>query len=263
MIQVLTIAGSDSGAGAGIQADLKTMSAHGVYGLTVITSITAQNTLGVTDIFDLPLSIIYSQIDSLFNDFDIAAVKTGMLSSSEIIEVVVDRMKKYSVERLVVDPVMVAKGGSKLLKDSAISKLKDELIPLAYVITPNIEEAKVLLGIDFIGTLDDMKDVTYELKKLGCKNVLLKGGHLEGEFTYDIAFDGNKMEIFAMQKVETKNTHGTGCTMASAIASNLAKGYDFFSSVMLSKSYVYNAILHGADLNIGRGHGPLKHFFLF
>lgn len=263
MIQVLSIAGSDSGAGAGIQADLKAMSANGVYGLTVITSITAQNTMGVTDIFDLPLSIIYSQIDTVFNDFQIAAVKTGMLSSFEIIEVVANRMKKYSVEKLVVDPVMVAKGGSKLLQDSAISKLKSELIPLAYVITPNIEEAKVLLGCNSIDNLDEMKDAAVELKKLGCKNVLLKGGHLNGEYTYDVAYDGDKIEVYSMQRIDTKNTHGTGCTMASTIAANLAKGYDFFTSVLLAKGYVYNAILHGADMNIGRGHGPLKHFFLF
>ncbi len=263
MIQVLTIAGSDSGAGAGIQADLKAMSANGVYGLTVITSITAQNTLGVTDIFDLPLSIIYSQIDSIFNDFEVSAVKTGMLSSSEIIEVVVDRMKKYNVEKLVVDPVMVAKGGSKLLQDSAIEKLKNELIPISYAITPNIEEAKVLLGCNAINNLEDMKDAAVELKKLGCKNLLLKGGHLDGEYTYDVAYDGNKIEVYSMQRIDTKNTHGTGCTMASTITANLAKGYDFFTSVLLAKGYVYNAILHGADLNIGRGHGPLKHFFLF
>lgn len=263
MIQVLTIAGSDSGAGAGIQADLKAISANGAYGLTAITSITAQNTLGVTDIFDLPLSIIYSQIDSIFNDFDVSAVKTGMLSSSEIIEVVVDRMKKYAVEKLVVDPVMVAKGGSKLLQDSAIDKLKNELIPLAYAITPNIEEAKVLLGIGNIETLEDMKSAAVELKKLGCKNVLLKGGHLDGEYTYDVAYDGEDLEVFSMQRIDTKNTHGTGCTMASTLAVNIAKGYDFFTSVLLAKSYVYNAILHAADMNIGRGHGPLKHFFLF
>ena len=263
MIQVLTIAGSDSGAGAGIQADLKAMSANGVYGMTVITSITAQNTLGVTDIFDLPLSIIYSQIDSIFNDFEVSAVKTGMLSSSEIIEVVADRMKKYNVEMLVVDPVMVAKGGSKLLQDSAIEKLKNELIPLSYVITPNIEEAKVLLGSTNIENLDNMKDAAVELKKIGAKNVLLKGGHLPGEYTYDVAYDGDKVKVYSMPRIETKNTHGTGCTMASAIAANLAKGYDFFTSILLAKGYVYNAILHGSDMNIGRGHGPLKHFFLF
>lgn len=262
MKQVLTIAGSDSGAGAGIQADLKTMAANGVYGLSVITSVTAQNTMGVTDIFDLPLSIIFSQIDTVFNDFDISAVKTGMLSNPEIIDVIVDRIKKYNVKRLVVDPVMVAKGGSKLLQDNAINKMKNDLIPLAYVITPNIEEAKVLVNIDKIENIDDMKIACKKLKKLGSKNVLLKGGHLEGEITYDVLYDGKRFDIFYMQRINTKNTHGTGCTMASAIAANIAKGEDIFDAVRKAKGYVYNAILNGKDLNIGKGHGPLNHFFL-
>ncbi|MEF3254121.1 MAG: bifunctional hydroxymethylpyrimidine kinase/phosphomethylpyrimidine kinase [Deferribacterales bacterium] len=262
MKQVLTIAGSDSGAGAGIQADLKAMAANGVYGLSVITSITAQNTLGVTDIFDLPLSIIYSQIDTVFNDFEISAVKTGMLSSIEIIDVVVDRMKKYDVKLLVVDPVMVAKGGSKLIQDDAIEKLKNELLPISYLITPNIEEAKVLTDTDKIETIEDMKKVCKLLKKLGPKNILLKGGHAEGQLVYDVVYDGKNFEVFTMQRIETKNTHGTGCTMASAIAANLAKGDKLFDAIWKAKAYVYNAILNGKDLNIGRGHGPLNHFYL-
>lgn len=262
MKQVLTIAGSDSGAGAGIQADLKAMAANSVYGLSVITSITAQNTLGVTDIFDLPLSIIYSQIDTVFNDFEISAVKTGMLSSIEIIDVVVDRMKKYDVKLLVVDPVMVAKGGSKLIQDEAIEKLKKELLPISYLITPNIEEAKVLTNTNKIETIEDMKKVCKLLKKLGPKNILLKGGHAEGQLVYDVVYDGKNFEVFTMQRIETKNTHGTGCTMASAIAANLAKGDKLFDAIWKAKAYVYNAILNGKDLNIGRGHGPLNHFYL-
>ncbi|MCA1927856.1 MAG: bifunctional hydroxymethylpyrimidine kinase/phosphomethylpyrimidine kinase [Calditerrivibrio sp.] len=262
MKQVLTIAGSDSGAGAGIQADLKAMAANGVYGISVITSITAQNTMGVTDIFDLPLSIIFSQIDTVFNDFDISAVKIGMLSNEEIIGVVADRMRKYNVKRLIVDPVMVAKGGSKLLQDNAIDKLKNLLVPIAYLITPNIEEAKVLVDIDKIENIDDMKVACKKLKKLGSRNVLLKGGHLDGELTYDVLYDGKNFDIFYMQRINTKNTHGTGCTMASTIAANIAKGDTLSESVRKAKGYVYNAILSGKDMNIGKGHGPLNHFFL-
>jgi len=260
MKQALTIAGSDSGGGAGIQADLKSFAAAGVYGTSVITSVTSQNTKGVTDIVNLPLSSIESQIDAIFTDFNISCVKTGMLSNAEIIKTVSDKLQNYNVKKLVVDPVMVAKGGSRLLQENAVKTLVESLIPQAYIITPNIEEAEFLLDCK-IHTEEEMKKGAKELIKMGSEFVLLKGGHLKSEYANDILVGANTELSFTSEKVDSKNTHGTGCTYASSIAAYLSKGFDIEKAVQRSKIYIYGAISNSRKLGIGSGHGPLNHFY--
>lgn len=260
MHQVLTIAGSDSGGGAGIQADLKSFSAAGTYGTSVITSVTAQNTKGVTDIYDLPLSIIEAQLDAVFQDFDIKCVKTGMLSNMETINLVSDKLQEYNANNLVVDPVMVAKGGAKLLKDDAVKSMTDTLIPTAGLITPNIEEAEHILGNN-IFDIDTMKSSAGELLKLGCDYVLLKGGHLKDDKAVDVLVGSDFETEFESDRFITKNTHGTGCTYASSIAAYLSKGYNIKDAVEISKEYITGAIKSSADKQIGSGHGPLNHFY--
>jgi len=257
MKKALTIAGSDSGGGAGIQADIKSFSANGVFGMSVITAITAQNTFGVTDVFDLPLSIINAQIDAIFTDMGADAVKTGMLSSPEIVLTVADAVKKYSVKKLVVDPVMVAKGGSQLLREEAVETVKTHLIPLAFVITPNIPEAEVLLG----HKIDCFEEAAKELFALGCSNVILKGGHGTGEQSRDLLYDGQEFIYLDAPRVITRNTHGTGCTFASAVAAWLAKGYDITEASFEAKRYITEAIRHADSMHIGGGQGPVNHFF--
>jgi len=259
MRQALTIAGSDSGGGAGIQADLKSFAAAGVYGTSVITSVTSQNTQGVTDIFNLPLNSIKSQIDAIFADFDISCVKTGMLSTTEIIQTVSDKLKNYNVKKLVVDPVMVAKGGSRLLEESAVNTLIKSLIPQAYIITPNIEEAEFLLNCK-INNEEEMGKAAKELMKMGSDFVLLKGGHLRSRYAKDILVGTNIELSFTSKKIDSKNTHGTGCTYASSIAAYLAKGFDIEKAVQTAKNYIYEVINSSRNLGIGSGHGPLNHF---
>ena len=256
--QVLTIAGSDSGGGAGIQADLKAMSANGVFGMSVITSITAQNTMGVTAVYDLPVSIIEDQLEAVFSDFDISAIKTGMLSTAEIVKTVSARLGKMDVKNLVVDPVMVAKGGQLLLQQDAVALLKSELIPLALVVTPNIYEAELLSGTN-IHTLADARQAAKAIYKLGCNNVLIKGGHLQERPATDLLYDGRFFRMYPGEFINTGNTHGTGCTYASAIAANLAKGLPLQDSVERAKTYLTEAIRH--NLAIGHGHGPTNHFY--
>lgn len=260
MYQALTIAGSDSGGGAGIQADLKSFAAAGVYGTSVITSVTSQNTKGVTDVFNLPSSSIESQIDAVFNDFDISSVKTGMLSTTEIIQTVSKKIQAYKVKKLVVDPVMVAKGGSRLLQKNAVNTLINSLIPQAYIITPNIEEAEFLLNCKII-TENEMKKAARELLDMGSEFVLLKGGHLKSDYATDILVGKNAELSFSAQRVDSGNTHGTGCTYASSIAAYLAKGFDLKKTVQTSKNYISGAIKNSRNLNIGSGHGPLNHFY--
>ncbi|TYB35815.1 MAG: bifunctional hydroxymethylpyrimidine kinase/phosphomethylpyrimidine kinase [Flexistipes sinusarabici] len=260
MRQALTIAGSDSGGGAGIQADLKSFAAAGVYGTSVITSVTSQNTQGVTDIFNLPLDSIESQIDAIFADFDISCVKTGMLSTAEIIQAVSDRLQNYNVKKLVVDPVMVAKGGSRLLEKNAVNTLVESLIPQAYIITPNIEEGEFLLNCK-INNEEDMRKAAKELMRMGSEFVLLKGGHLKSRYAKDILVGTNVELSFSAEKIGSKNTHGTGCTYASSIAAYLAKGFDIDKAVQTAKNYIYEAISSSRNLRIGSGHGPLNHFF--
>lgn len=256
--QVLTIAGSDSGGGAGIQADIKAMSANGVFALSVITAITAQNTEEVTDVFELPSSIIAAQLDAVFDDFDIAAVKTGMLSSAEIIRVVVNLLKPQNVTNLVVDPVMASKSGHALLKPDAIDALKNELIPLALVVTPNIHEAQRLSGIE-ITSLADARRAAKVIHRFGCKHVLIKGGHLLAERATDLLYDGRFFNVFKGEYIDTPHTHGTGCTFASAIAAQLARGKSVPDAVQTAKAYLTEAIRHA--LAIGHGRGPTNHFY--
>ncbi|MEW6246563.1 MAG: bifunctional hydroxymethylpyrimidine kinase/phosphomethylpyrimidine kinase [Nitrospirota bacterium] len=256
--QVLTIAGSDSGGGAGIQADIKAMSANGVFAMSVITAITAQNTEEVTDVFELPTSIIAAQLDAVFDDFDIAAVKTGMLSSAEIIRVVVNLLKPQNVTNLVVDPVMASKSGHALLKPDAIDALKNELIPLALVVTPNIHEAQQLSGIE-ITSLADARRAAKVIRQFGCTHVLIKGGHLLAERATDLLFDGRFFNVFKGEYIDTPHTHGTGCTFASAIAAQLARGKSVPDAVQTAKAYLTEAIRHA--LAIGHGRGPTNHFY--
>ena len=254
----LTIAGSDSGGGAGIQADLKTFSALGAYGASVLTAITAQNTLGVTAVFELPTDIIRQQIDAVVTDLRPDAVKTGMIASTEIIAAVAERVRHYQLDRLVVDPVMVAKGGHALLRPEAVAALRAELLPLALVATPNLPEAETLLERK-IESLDAMRAAARELvDQLGARAVVVKGGHLEGPPT-DVFYDGRELRELTAERIETRNTHGTGCTFASAIAAHLARGAALPAAVDQAKEYVSQAIRHAYD--VGSGHGPVHHFW--
>ena len=254
--RILTIAGSDSGGGAGIQADLKTITALGGFGMSVVTALTAQNTLGVQGVYDIPVEFIEAQFDSVASDIGVDAAKTGMLSSSEIIRCVAKKIRRYRIRKLVVDPVMVAKGGSPLLREEARGTLIKDLIPLAAVVTPNIPEAEVLTGMR-IAKKDNMKKAAVLIHKLGAKNVVVKGGHLGGD-ALDLLFDGKSFHEFAVKRIDTKHTHGTGCTFASAIATGLAQGLGVLEAVQRAKDYVTEAIRFG--LAIGGGQGPTNHF---
>ncbi|MDI3542925.1 MAG: hydroxymethylpyrimidine/phosphomethylpyrimidine kinase [Candidatus Atribacteria bacterium] len=256
MKRALTIAGSDSGGGAGIQADLKTFCAFGVYGMSSITSITAQNTKGVEAIFDLPPSLVAKQIECVVSDIGVDAAKTGMLSNSSIIEVVVQEIKKFNIEKLVVDPVMVSKSGALLLQRDAVDTLVERLFPLSFLITPNLPEASFLVGED-IKNVSDMERACISLKKWGPRYILLKGGHLSGEEIVDILFDGEKFTLFPAPRIATKNTHGTGCTYSAAICALLALGYSITEAVKVAREYMSKVIAH--SLNLGEGFGPVNH----
>ncbi|MEZ9630500.1 bifunctional hydroxymethylpyrimidine kinase/phosphomethylpyrimidine kinase [Vibrio breoganii] len=259
---VLTIAGSDSGGGAGIQADIKAISATGSYACSVITALTAQNTQGVTGIFPISAEFIEQQLDAVFTDLDVVAVKVGMLAEAGLIQAVVKKLKQYQPRYLVVDPVMVATSGDLLLQQSAIETLKTELLPLADVITPNLPEAATLLGQSLPTTEAQMNAMIEDLRGLDCKAVLLKGGHLESESTStDLLITPNEVETFTVERVNTQNTHGTGCTLSSAIASFLAQTGSLSESVALGKNYISNAIAHADELEVGSGHGPVHHFY--
>ena len=256
--QVLTIAGSDSGGGAGVQADLKAMSANGTYAMSVITSITAQNTTGVTAIHDLPESIVEAQIDAIFVDFDVAAVKTGMLSSAALASLVSRKLQQYHVPWIVVDPVMISKSGQDLLQADAMDALKQALIPLASVITPNIHEAERLTGLT-IRSLAEARQAAKALHQLGCQHVLLKGGHLLEQPATDLLYDGRFFRMYKGEWIDTPHTHGTGCTFASALSAHLALGKPLPDAVDAAKQYVTEAIRH--SLAIGQGRGPTNHFY--
>jgi len=259
MKKVLTIAGSDSGGGAGIQADLKTFSALGVFGMSAITALTAQNTIGVQGVYEIDPSFIGKQIDSVMSDIGADSWKTGMLVNAEIIQVVADRARNYNVELLVIDPVMIAKSGDPLLKTVAIEALITELIPLAYVITPNHHEAQALTKLK-IENLTDAREAAQEIHDQGAQNVVIKGGHLPGvRNAIDLLYDGSNFTEFHAHRINTKNTHGTGCTFASALAAELAKGNDIKSAVHTAKAYLTAAIQKADGLRIGKGHGPTNH----
>ncbi len=255
--KALTIAGSDSGGGAGIQADLKTFAALGVYGSSVITAITAQNTVGVSAVHEVPTEVIRAQIDAVMSDIGADAVKTGMLSSSEIIAEVARGVRRHQIEKLVVDPVMVAKSGDRLLREDAIGAVLDLLLPLTYIVTPNIPEAEVLTGRP-IHTESDMVDAARSIHDRGVRFVVVKGGHLSGE-AVDIVFDGTGVERLSSPRVNTRHTHGTGCTFSAAIAARLAAGRDPVQAVADAKSYLYGALLNSFE--IGAGHSPVHHFY--
>jgi hydroxymethylpyrimidine kinase/phosphomethylpyrimidine kinase len=252
----MTIAGSDSGGGAGIQADLKTFAALGVYGASVITSVTAQNTLEVAGIHDLPPEFVTLQLDTVMRDLPIDAVKTGMLSNPAIIRAVSERLQALGVEKLVVDPVMVAKGGAPLLRKEAAAELIERLLPLAYVVTPNLGEAEVLAGLS-IRTVGEMEEAARRIHAQGSRHVVVKGGHLDGP-PIDVFFDGHGFRYFEGERIETKSLHGTGCTFASAIAAELSKGAEVADAVRRAKAYITTAIRLAEPL--GHGFGPTHHF---
>ena len=257
MKTVLTIAGSDSSGGAGIQADIKTLTVHGVYATSAITALTAQNTLGVSDILEVSPDFLVHQLDAIFTDIPPDAVKIGMLSSAPVISVVAERLKFYKAERIVLDPVMVATSGAALLQNDAVSILQNELLPLATVITPNIPAAEALSGTK-IQTAEDRMRVTKTLSERFSVAVLLKGGHA-AENADDILYENGKYTVFHQQRISNPNTHGTGCTLSSAIAANLAKGESLENAVRKAKEYISCAL--SAQLNLGKGSGPLNHMY--
>jgi hydroxymethylpyrimidine/phosphomethylpyrimidine kinase len=254
--RALTIAGSDSGGGAGIQADLKTFSAFGVFGMSALTAITAQNSLGVQGVFDLPPEFVARQIDSVLSDFGADAVKIGMLSTAPIIAAVAERLRAHRPPHVVLDPVMIAKSGDPLLQPAARSALIAEMLPLADVVTPNLHEASALAGIP-VGTEAEMEEAARRIHACGPRTVLVKGGHLKDSAT-DILWDGRAFTRFPAPRLDSPNTHGTGCTFASAIAAGLARGRDLPAAIRESKAYVTAAIREG--FAAGRGVGVLRHF---
>lgn len=257
MKTALTIAGSDSGGGAGIQADLKTFSAHGVYGMSVITAITAQNTQGVFGVQDVTPDIIKKQIEAIFDDLPVNAVKIGMVSVVETIQVIANCLKKYQPQNIVLDPVMISKSGYDLLQPDASQALIEQLIPLATIVTPNIPEAERITNKN-ITTYEDMKKAAKLIVEMGARYALIKGGHLDTD-PVDILFDGQEYHYFESKRIQTNNTHGTGCTLSSSIAANLANGLTIEHAVEGSKAYITTAIEHA--LAIGKGHGPTHHFY--
>ena len=259
--RVLTIAGSDSGGGAGIQADLKTISACGCFGTSAITAITAQNTIGVTDIHPVPITSLEAQIRAVLDDIGTDAVKLGMLHSVEVIECVAGLLKEYEILNVVLDPVMVATSGDKLIQDEAINALQETLFPLVRVITPNIPEAEIIGGRS-ITDREDLADTAKQLAETFNLSVLAKGGHLQDDTLEDILYDNEALKLLRItnKKVSTRNTHGTGCTLSSALASFLARGNSVADAVSLSVDYIAAAISAGAEYQIGRGHGPVHHF---
>ncbi len=259
--RALTIAGSDSGGGAGIQADLKTFEALGVFGTSALTAVTAQNTRGVLGVIELPIDFVALQIDAVMQDIGADAVKTGMLASAGIVQVVAERLRHHGVRRLVVDPVMVAKSGDPLLATEARSALIAQLLPLALIVTPNLHEAEVLVGRP-VATLDDMREAARQIHHLGPAYVLVKGGHLaQGAESIDVLYDGIDYREYRAPRIDSRNTHGTGCTFASAIAACLAKGETVPEAVAQAKDYLTGAIRAAVGRAIGSGHGPVDHFW--
>ena len=257
MKTALTIAGSDSSGGAGIQADIKTMTANGVYAMSAITALTAQNTTGVQGIFEVSPDFLAQQLDSIFTDIRPDAVKIGMVSSTGLIEVIARKLREYRAENIVVDPVMVATSGAKLISDDAIAALKEHLLPLATVLTPNIPETEVLSGMA-VRTPDDMVAAAKAISEQYRCAMLCKGGHQLNDAN-DLLWRDGTSKWFNGKRIDNPNTHGTGCTLSSAIASNLAKGYDLDTSVQKAKAYISGAL--GAMLDLGRGSGPMNHAF--
>ena len=258
MRTALTIAGSDSGGGAGIQADLKTFAAHGVFGTSALTAVTAQNTRGVTAWEPVSTGLVVAQIEAVASDLGTDAVKTGMLANTAIVEAVADAVRRLALPHLVVDPVMIAKGGDRLLEEAAIDAIRRLLLPLAHVVTPNIPEAEELARMR-IESREDMRVAGQRILELGPRVVLVKGGHGEGAESVDVACSAGGVVEYRGERFQTVHTHGTGCTLASAIAANLALGHEAADAIGRARTYVEGAIRHAPGL--GRGHGPLAHFW--
>ena len=258
MHRALTIAGSDSGGGAGIQADLKTFAAHRVFGTSAITAVTAQNTLGVTMWRAMPTDLVTAQIEAVAGDIGADAVKIGMLASAAIVEAVAATIAELDLPHVVVDPVMVAKGGDRLLEEDAVAAMRTELLPRAHIVTPNVPEAEALSGLT-IRSIDDMRAAGERILKLGPRVVLVKGGHLDGPESVDVACTSNGTFELRGPRIASRHTHGTGCTLSSAIAANLALGLDDRTALTRAREYLEGAIRHAPG--IGRGHGPLDHFW--
>ncbi|HEY9281006.1 MAG TPA: bifunctional hydroxymethylpyrimidine kinase/phosphomethylpyrimidine kinase [Eoetvoesiella sp.] len=260
----LTIAGVDPSGGAGILADIKTMSALGAYGTAVVAALTAQNTQAVTAISPVPPDFVVAQIDTLFADVRIDAVKIGMLGQQAVTRVVAERLAHWQPKHIVLDPVMIAKSGDQLLERSAINELRERLLPLATVLTPNLPEAGVLLGSSPVESVKEMRRVAEKLRRLlndsGERWVFLKGGHLPGNDTIDVLHDGDRMIELPGQRIETRNTHGTGCTLSAALAALLPQTNDLPEAARRAKAYLVTAIARSGDLSVGRGHGPVHHF---
>lgn len=260
--KALTIAGSDSGGGAGIQADLKTFSALGCFGMSAITALTAQNTRVVTGILPVPPEFIGEQIDAVMDDIGTDAVKIGMLHSPEVIEIVAEKLIQWKCPNVVLDPVMISKSGDNLLRKDAVQALKTVLLPNAYIITPNLPEASVLLDRN-VETVEDMAGAAKDLADLGCANVLLKGGHLTHTDSCDLLYQKNTETLTELpgKRIDTPNSHGTGCSLSSAVCANLAKGVDLETAVQNAKAYITGSLAAGADMTTGKGHGPVNHFY--
>jgi hydroxymethylpyrimidine/phosphomethylpyrimidine kinase len=258
MHHVLTIAGSDSGGGAGIQADLKTFAAHGVYGASAITAVTAQNTCHVTRVHVLPLDMIAEQIDAVASDIRIDAVKTGMLANAAVVACVAAALARWRLPHVVVDPVMVAKSGDHLLDAEGVAAVRDVLLPLAAIVTPNRPEAEVLAGRP-VRTVEDAREAARRITGAGCGAVVIKGGHFEGRRLVNLLFDGRDFTEIATDRIDSVNTHGTGCTFAASLAAQLAHGRSLARAVQDATDYVAGAIAHAEP--IGRGHGPIEHFW--
>ena len=260
--RVLTIAGSDSGGGAGIQADIKTISAMGCYASSAITAVTVQNTLGVQAVHPIPLDILEGQIDAILSDIGADAIKIGMLHSTKVVNLVAEMIEKYGIRNVVLDPVMVSTSGHKLIEDDAIESIKNRLIPLSRVITPNIPEAEILSGCK-ISSEQDFEQIAKKLSFNKSVSVLLKAGHLDNDCLVDYFYnvEDNTITLLPSKRVQTRNTHGTGCTLSSAFASALARGENLTLAAKSAKKYIEQAIVSGAEYEIGHGHGPVNHGF--
>jgi hydroxymethylpyrimidine/phosphomethylpyrimidine kinase len=256
----VTLAGSDSGGGAGIQADLKTFSALGVYGASVVTALTAQNTRGVTAIHDVPAEFVAAQIDAVFSDLDVSAVKIGMVSQRGVIETIAAGLARWRQSRVVLDPVMIATSGDKLLAPDAVDVLRRVLMPLALVVTPNLPEAAALLDAPVAHTETAMREQGERLLALGARAVLIKGGHADGAESVDLLIEPTAVTRLAADRIATANTHGTGCTLSSAVAAGLAKGLPLAEAARAAKTYVTEALAAASRIKIGSGHGPVHHF---
>lgn len=258
---ILSIAGSDPSGGAGVQADLKTIGAVGGYGMAAITALTAQNTRGVSAVHVPPVAFLVAQIDTVFADIRVDAVKIGMLADAAVAAAVAERLSAHGARTIVLDPVLVATSGATLGAPGVVETMRTQLLPRATLVTPNLPEAARLADRPMAATLDDMRDTARALVEAGARAVLVKGGHLAGPEAIDVLFDGRTMQVFAAPRIDTPNTHGTGCTLSSAIATALALGADLPDAIARAKAYLTEALRHAGDLTVGTGHGPVQHFF--